>query len=178
MPPFLRRAFRRVVAATRLFPFSFLGLFVLGASLVLVLHFGLERLDLVLLVLGALGLLLCAITLLGVVGTALWLRRALRGGLSKEGACEGECGYGLWTGFSLPRPWTPLVRVGWAWDSPAARVRIHRRPGRLYEEVVLERRVRVHTVTRIFEVADVFGLCNVRFSVRRKQSLRVVPSKG
>jgi hypothetical protein len=148
-----------------------------GCGLAL-LYYGLRRIDLVLLVVGAVGVVvgLLALFLTVTAAAMVWLR--FRGASSGDGLSV-ECGFPARTGFRLPRPWyLPLVDVGWRWEQPDAHVRLVARRGWLYEEVVASRRGIVGEVVRRVEVGDIFGLCHLAFRLTERRTVRFVPSMG
>ncbi|MDW8363933.1 MAG: DUF58 domain-containing protein [Myxococcales bacterium] len=171
----LRRAFGMVRDG---WPLTWLGLLVAAGCTAALVHWGLEQIDLVLLVVGLVGLVLVALSVLLVGGTAALVRLALRRRTS-ETALQLECGHPTRTDFSLLRPWfVPLVRIGWSWLEPQARVALRRSGTRWTEEVWPLRRALCDRIVRRFEVSDVFGLARVRFTAQEKRSVRFVPSMG
>lgn len=148
----------------------------LVASGVAALTMGVGRQDHVLRVVGSVGLGLIALTVPGVVLTALWIAWRSRDGaapLTLEAGREGL------TGFGLTRPWfPPLLDLSWAWEEPAARVRLVRRGRRCEERVLPLRRGEGTRIVRQVEVSDVFGLARVRFGVTESRPWRFDPSKG
>lgn len=167
-----------VVAASDLFPLTPLGvLIMLGCALGLV-RFGVARVDLLLLVIGGVGLAVGALTTLTTVITALVLWHRL-GGQSTEAPLQLECSYAARTGFSLPSLWfVPFVKLSWTWRSPEADVSIVRIKRRLHEEVVPRRRAQLDRITRRMEVGDAFGFTRVRFTATELRGVRVTPSVG
>jgi hypothetical protein len=165
--------------AREVFPLTLVGLVVaLGSTLALV-HYGLRRLDLVLLVVGAVGLTLTAMSLLATSITALVLWLKLRKQALVPGDVRLECGFPKDTGFSLGYPWyIPFVSVSWAWSEPRAKVEQIKRKGRLHERITPVRRALSERVVRRFEVADIFGLCRVAFPVAQERKVHFVPSIG
>lgn len=161
-----------------LFPLTSVGLVVLGCSLVALLYYGLRRIDLILLVVGAVGTALVALAVLTTVVGALVAWRSVRHRPTDE-LGKLECGYPSRTGFWLPYLWyVPLVDVRWIWIHPEAQVRTRRSGARLFEEVIASRRGEVREVVRRFEVGDIFGLCQIRFWVGERRPVRFAPSRG
>lgn len=163
------------------FPFTPLGLLLLAGSSVALFYFGLQRIDLVLLVVGIVGLALGALSLLATSITALvlWLRmrKAARGPEAEP--LRLECGHPSATGFSVSSLWyVPFVRVTWTWAAPAARARRRNRRGRLHEEVLPDRRCLADTIERRMEVRDSFGITKIAFTAREKRTVQVLPSVG
>jgi len=164
--------------ARDLFPLTLLGLAIGGGSALALFHYGLDRIDLVLLVVGVVGLGLVSVcTLLTLVVTlVMWLK--LRR-MPEAPLVNLECGFPRRTGFSVGSPWfVPFVRVGWTWISPEARVRHHRRGLRVDEEVIATRRTLRDNIVRCLEVSDSFGLTRVSFRITEPRPLRFVPSHG
>ena len=122
--PLLSRARALLARAIDLFPITPLGLLVLAGSAFALFAYGLRRVDLVLLMMGGVGLSLGALSLLAVVGASVGLYLSLR----KRGGGDTlrlECGYPARTGFSVSTLWfVPLVKVAWTWDSPEATVKL------------------------------------------------------
>lgn len=180
--PALRRALRRVAQAVRTlvgwFPISFIGLLVIGGSLVAFLYYGLRRIDLVLLVVGGMGLGVAALGLLFtlVAGLVVWV--AAR----KQPAGQPlrlECGYFADTGFSVPSFWyLPFVHVSWTWRRPDGVVRLVRRRRRLCEEVQPQRRITGGGIVRRFEIGDIFGLTRITFERVEHRPVRFLPWIG
>lgn len=182
--PWARRSSTsRVAKAARravdLFPLTSLGVVVVSAAFVALLRYGLDRLDLVLLVVGGAFVALTGLSLLAVVATSLGLSTHLRRRTAATDAVEVECGYPHRTGFSLGVVrWLPFVDVTWSWVEPPAELRIVADRGRLVEEVTGRRRGVVPGVVRRMVVRDSFGLCSIAWSWRDDQPLRFVPTVG
>ena len=178
----MRRVWQRVrafVARVRdLFPLTLLGVLVGAGSAWALFHWGLGRIDLLLLVIGIVGLGLVALcTLLSVV-TAVLIFFRFRKRESDE-ALKLECGFAGRTGFSMGSPWfVPFVRVGWTWTDPEAHVDQHRRGLRLHEVVTPVRRAHHDQIVRRMEVSDSFGLTRITFFIREARDVRFHPSVG
>lgn len=178
----LRRTGGRLAAAFRvardLFPFTWLGLMTLAGGAVALFYYGWQRIDLLLLIVGAIVLGLGAVVLLVVAITSLTLWLRLRRPADGE-PLKLECGYPNRTGFTLPTLWyVPFVRVAWQWVRPAAHVRTMKRAGRVHEEITPTQRGIRDEIVRRFEVSDVFGLSKVAFRSTEKRAVRFVPSAG
>src|SRR5262245_43897928 len=108
----LGRVGRRIVD---LFPFTPLGLVTGGASALALWRYGVARVALLYLVIGAVGLGVAAVSLLSSVLAAVRVRISLRAASRGGGAMlRLESGVRSATGFSLPSPWyLPLCRVRW-----------------------------------------------------------------
>lgn len=176
IPVLLRRFLTR---ARELFPCTGVGLVVLAGASLALLHYGLGRLDLVLLVIGAVGFGVAAVAVVATTVTALVMWLSLRK-LGREGGdVQLECGFPMTTGFSLRNLWfVPLVSVTWTWTSPRAEVFIEKKRGRLHERIIPLRRALSERVVRRFEVADIFGLCRIEFPVSQDRSVHFIPSMG
>ena len=162
------------------FPLTLVGLLVMAGCALALLHFGLSRLDLVLLVVGAVGLALGAMSLVAVSATALvlWLRLR-RGGPVDAGDIRMECGHPVDTGFSVGHPWyVPFIGITWSWQEPEARVEQTKRRRRLHERITPTRRALTDRVVRRFEVSDIFGFCRIAFPAAQERKVHFVPSTG
>lgn len=180
--PKLRALMTRVARVFRtardLFPLSALGIVLLaGASWGLV-HFGINRSDVLFCVIGgvALGLGVIALLTTWITSLVLFLKLRKRAGADP---LRLECGYSARTGFSLSNLWfVPIVKVSWSWVSPDAQVKQIPLNRRLHEEVIPARRGLHEFIVRRFEVTDAFGLTRVAFKVREERAARFVPSVG
>ncbi|MCX4245518.1 DUF58 domain-containing protein [Paraliomyxa miuraensis] len=178
-----RSSTARVVAAARravdAFPLTSLGVVVISGASIALLHYGIDRLDLVLLVVGGAFIALTGLSLLAVVSTSIGLWAHLRRRTAATEAVEVECGHPHRTGFSLGVVrWLPFVDVTWTWVEPPAELRITVDRGRLIEEVTGQRRGVVAGVVRRMVVRDSFGLCAIAWTWRDDQPLRFVPTVG
>ena len=148
-------------------------------------HYGLERLDFVLLVLGGAMLALTALALASTL-VAASLLKCKGGGAptedeegTSEGGLEGECEWWVRTGFRLPRRrWLPFSTITWEWLAPSAQLRAQIVGPSLVEWVFVRRRGLYDSIVRRFDVGDVFGLTRVRFEVEERRKVRFFPSTG
>lgn len=171
----LSRAARRVADV---FPFTPLGLTVALLSAFALWRYGLGQIDLLYIIIGSVGLALCALTLFTSGMVALGLFLSLRHRKGGE-ALRLECAYAARTGFSLPTLWyVPFVKLSWHWVDPEARVKTISLRRRLWEEVTPTRRGLFETVVRRIEVSDAFGLTRVAFRVTETRGGRFAPSMG
>ena len=171
----LRTALR---TAVDLFPLTPLGLLVLAGCAFALVGYGFRRTDLVLLVIGAVGLALGALAVLVVGATALGVYLVLRKRTGGE-TLRLECGYPTRTGFSISNLWyVPLVKVRWDWVAPEAKVTLIPLRRRLHEEIVPARRGVYDAIVRRVEVSDAFGLTRVAFKATEQRALRLAPSMG
>ncbi|MEM9190685.1 MAG: DUF58 domain-containing protein [Myxococcota bacterium] len=177
-PSWMNRLRRGLGTARDLFPLTFLGVAVTAGSVVSLVYYGVERIDLLLLVVGIVGLGMVALSLLFSVSTAIYLYWRFRK-QTNEKSLVLECGYPRRTGFAVASPWfIPFVRVGWAWESPTVHL-VQRRHGlRVHEEVTPVYRAMREEIVRRFEVGDAFGVCRIRFRGREERKLRFTPAIG
>ena len=176
IPPRLRKWLRRV---RETFPLTPLGLVVLGGCSLALFYYGLHRLDLVLLVVGAVGLVVGTLGVLATTITSIVLWRSLKQRGPATGEIRLECGYPVDTGFSIAHPWyVPFVGIHWTWIDPGARVQQIKRKRRLHERITPMRRALTDRVVRQFEVSDIFGLARVVFPVEMERPVHFVPSVG
>jgi hypothetical protein len=174
-----RRAWRVLRRALDKLPPTVLGLLVAAAGSVALLDYGLGRLDLVLLVCGAVSLGLWALVLLAVVTTGLALFVKLRRQATAE-AVRGEAGYPRRTTFTAPSlRFVPLLRCRWSWVVPAeAETVAVPSGGRQEEEVTPTARWRVEAIERRVIVEDVLGLMRVGWRHEQRAPMCVLPNVG
>ncbi len=174
----LHRALAMARRARDSFPLTWLGFLVAVGSAWATFYFGFERIDLLLLVAGIVGMALVATTMLLVSIVALIVYLQLRSRTTEE-TLQLECGYARRTGFSVKSPWfVPFVQVGWSWLDPKVHLHIARQGLTLVEEVAPVERCLRSSIRRRVEVADSFGLNRIRFEVAEARPLRFVPSIG
>ena len=174
----MKRALKALSRAAGFFPLTWTGLVVVAGCLICFAHYGLGRIDLVLLGIGAVGLGLAGLTLPLTAAGALLAWRAARG-QQADRPLRLECGYWARTGFSLPTLWyLPFVHLSWSWESPVADVRMVRLRRRLHEEVRPRRRGIMGAVTRRLEVADIFGITRLVFRLEQRRAVRFLPWIG
>jgi hypothetical protein len=201
--PIARRAWGVLRRALDKFPPTLLGLLFGAAASVALLDYGLGRLDLVLLVCGALALGLWALLLLLVVTTAVVLFVRLRRPPPAEpmardnpgpspspmardnpgpslSTVRGEAGYPRRTPFTVPSlRFVPLVRCRWSWVAPAeAEVLAIPQGGRQAEEVTPTARWRTDRIERRLVVEDVLGLMRVGWRHEQRAPMCVLPNVG
>ena len=164
--------------ARGVFPLTLAGVLVIAGCSLAFGHYGLGRIDLILLGVGAVGLGIAGISLLLTSLTALLVR--LRAGKLPEGEpMRLECGYWTRSGFSLPSLWyIPFVHLNWRWESPEARVRQLRQGGRLHEMIRPSQRGAASSVVRRVTVADIFGLSSISFRIHEPRAVRFLPWVG
>ncbi len=168
---------QRVSTALGYFPLSMAGVIAVVAASWALRHWGLGRLDLVLLVVGAVICAVVTVSALAVCITAWLWWRALR----ELPAPPGQMEVGVWTetGGQLPAlRWVPFVHVDMSWVEPAGEVSLDRVDGVLRERVMPVRRAETRRVIRQVEVSDIFGFARMRLRRTYAASLVVLPSAG
>lgn len=180
--PTVRRAViaagRAARAARNGFPITLKGALILGGSALAAWRYGVVHIDLLLLVVGVVGLAVGTLALLLVGPTALALYLTLR--RPPEGMpLSLTTGMPVRTGLTLRNLWfVPLVAVDWTWETPDAEVRTDVEQGRRREWIAPRKRALVDRVKRRFTVRDAWGLAHVSFAIEEPRSVRVVPSVG
>lgn len=178
MKKLLARVLRWVRTGVDLFPFTLLGLLCAGGAALSLLYYGFKRIDLVLLVIGGVGLVLAVLTFLTTVPAAIVTWRRLRR-LPEGEPLKLECGFHARTGLKVRRLWwMPFAKVSWTWKSPGASVRLVRDRWDLVEEIIPDHRGLSDEIVRRIEVGDAFGLTRIAFTVRQKRTVRFAPSVG
>ena len=130
------------------FPLTWAGLLVIAGCVLAFGHYGLGRIDLILLGVGAVGIGIAGVSLLLSCLTALIVYLRSTGGEEGE-PLRLECGYWTYTGFSLSSMWyIPFVHISWRWLSPESEVRVVRRWGQLHEQIRPDRRGTASAVVR------------------------------
>jgi hypothetical protein len=171
----LRRFFSRVI---EVFPITWLGLFIGAAAGLSLWLYGLQRLDLLLLVTsaGAFGLLALCLISTSLSALIFWL--SLRRKRSDKPLYV-DCGSSARTGFSLSGLWfLPFMGIRWRWLSPEAEVSLYRERGRLHEMVRPTRRGLYEEITRVLEVYDLLGLTKITLRCAEQRQLKFTPSTG
>ncbi len=172
----LRPTVRRAIDA---FPITPAGLIVLGGAGISLGYYGLARIDLLLLVVGVVGLGLGGAALFAVLIGTLIVRIRLREQGEGSDPLQLESGVPARTGFTLGRlRGVPLVKIEWSWIEPLATVRTTIDGGLLHEQIVPLRRGLGERVVRRVVVSDAFGLCRVAFRNTAARKVRVVPGTG
>lgn len=166
-----------------IFPLTGGGLLVGLLGLWAVWRMGFGSQDLILLLVGGVGLLLLAWSLLGTVlgaaRLALALRREASSSAAAAGPLEAECGRPVRLEFSVPSLWwLPFIALTWTWVHPPVEVVLRDQGGRRHERVTPRRRGVYDAIVRELEVGDVFGLAAIRFRHTQAAALRVLPATG
>lgn len=126
------------------------------------------------------GLVVLAVSVLGVTLAGLALYRHLRRHAREQVEGRLEVGAALETGLRFPRfGWWPLVQVELRWLDPAAVEVVPEVAGGAWvERVVFRERGRPPRVERAFTVYDVFGLARLTFTRRAPAVLEVLPARS
>lgn len=166
-----------MVRAWELLPPTAAGLVVAVGSFVALRNFGLAKEDLLLLVIGAMGLLVFALS------NALVLLVAVRVAFSARRRPAGDpvelaCGLPFRTGLRVADPWLPFVDITWTWLDPPATVELSAEGLGRSERVTLHQRGEWLAIRRRFVVSDAFGLARLAFQATEARPLRVLPSTG
>jgi hypothetical protein len=167
----------RLEVASGYFPLSLAGVIAVACAFWAVQHWGMGRLDLVLLVAGAVVGGAVVASVLTVSATAFLWRRAL----GELPAPPGQMEVGSWTetGGRLPLlRWMPFVHVDMSWQEPMAQVSLDRHEGVLWERVRPTRRAELRRVVRQVVVSDIFGFARIRLQRTHEAQLIVLPAAG
>ncbi len=158
------------------FPLTAAGVIVVAASAWTLWRDGVGHQDLILGLIGSVGLVAVGVALPAVVGMALWLRY----GASPPGRpLQLEDSVPILSSFRAPDPWwLAFVDVSWSWVAPLASVDVTSGSGSRLERVRPLRRGEFTSVVRRFEVADLLGLCRVRFEREETRGCTISPSTG
>ncbi|MEW6280510.1 MAG: hypothetical protein AB1758_17940, partial [Candidatus Eremiobacterota bacterium] len=166
------------------FPIAPAGLLLLALSGYALYYHGLEKVDLLLLMMGGIGVAVTAVMLLAVLGAALLLFLQIRKVARPElrMVLDGQ----VWqpTGFELPFPgWFPCVDVSWRWETEPGRpmdidVRLERLGGRALELVRPRRRCIYRSVRRCVTVRDVLRLCSLTWGWTTPCEVQMLPAAG
>ena len=182
VPNKLRRAYAKVAVAARkvrgAFPLTAKGVLLTGGSALALARYGLGHVDLLLLVVGGVGLAIGLLAMLIVAPAALVLFVSLR--RPPEGdPITLTTGVPTRTGFTLRSVWfVPLLVIEWSWVTPDAEVRTDKEQGRVREWIRPRRRALMTEVARRFVVRDAWGIAEVSFTRREPRKVRIVPAIG
>lgn len=153
-------------------PFSWGGAVFLLVSLIALKWFGIDRSDLVMVVLGAVGIALCALGFLLTLLAGLWTYFRLRN-YQEEMHLSLVVGMPIQTDFQQKMPWWfPLVQLKWVWEHDDFFVE---QKGKT-ETVRALRRGEWEKIYRQIFVGDAFGICEIRFPFTQDVRLTVIPN--
>ncbi len=179
----MSRSSRFIALARRLwgwFPLTASGL-IWGAGVAWALGVGwFDRKDYILGVVGAVGAVVLVLALFTVVLGAVWMGWRLKGDNSLVGHHHVSMvvGRAKETGLVVVVPWFLLVEVDWRLVRPEAEVRVARSGGQWTEWARPKKRGHYHDIVREVTVADVFGLCSIRFRRDQRVSWKIEPDPG
>jgi hypothetical protein len=162
-----------------LFPFTPLGFALSGGAYAALRAFAYAELDLVWLVTGYAALGLCAISILCVIPSALFIAWRLRHAPTRE-ALRLETQRLVRTGYGLPSlRFIPFVQLRWEYVTPVAQ-QLELRPaqGQLVEHVALSERGQYEGIRRRVFVQDPFGLARIALRSFEPRDLWVLPHLG
>ncbi|NOY94673.1 MAG: DUF58 domain-containing protein [Deltaproteobacteria bacterium] len=161
-----------------LFPLTPLGVAACAGAAWALRSFAYAELDLVLLVLGWAAVGMASLSLVSVLVATPWLKWVTRG--VSAPALSMETGRPTKTGVSVPSlRWVPLLLVHVellepedleGWGAPEG--------GRLWEQLVAQRRGEVRRLVRRVVVSDAFGLARLAFRIRGEAEVDVLPHVG
>lgn len=158
------------------FPLTAAGVIVVAASGWTLWRDGVGHQDLILGLLGAVGLVAVGVALPAVAGMALWLRY---GASQPARPLQLEDQIPFLSSYSAPDPWwLAFVDVSWSWVAPDASVEVTSAAGRRLERVRPRRRGEFAAVSRRYVVGDLLGLCRVRFERVEGCGCAITPSTG
>lgn len=153
-------------------PFSWGGAVFLLVSLIALKWFGIDRSDLVMVVLGAVGVALCVFGFILTLLAGLWTYFRIRNN-PEELHLSLVVGVPMQTDFQLTLPWWfPLVQLRWSWEHNDFFV-IQKRQ---LEKVRALRRGEWEVIHRQIFVGDAFGICEIRFPFIQNARLTVIPN--
>lgn len=141
-------------------------------------HYGVERSDLILRVVGLGGMVLTGVAVLVVVLVAAVMRLRHKHTAGDPWIFSTELPFH--TGFALKASaWIPLVQIDLAWEAPEE-VELEMIPtrGKLVESITAHRRVETDHFVRKFQLTDAFGLARITYRVRLQQEIRIQPIPG
>lgn len=165
-----------------IFPLTWLGFILASGSVLAFYDYGFNRLDLVLLSLGLLGLAIISLSLITTLLGVWQVRNELRSLPSRNDPLRAECGFDTETGFSLRARWyLPLQVVSWTWDgfSPDdLLVEAEKKRARYHERVRSRSRRSGSTISRRVTVGDLFGFTSVELVHVEVRELRFMPTTG
>jgi hypothetical protein len=153
-------------------PFTLGGALFLLLSLAAFWFLGVNRSDLILIIVGAVGVALAAIGFVVTVLSALvcFVRMRNYDFATTVILVVGEPER---TTFNVPISWwVPLLQVHWSWENELFQAEIQNT-----EEVVTAlRRGEWNSIVREIIIADAFGICSIRFTHEVDCELRVIPN--
>ena len=155
-------------------PFSWGSLLLLAGAYWSFSKIGVDQLDYVLIIVGAVALGLLVVAFLGTCGGAVYTVLCLREHKNEKDIRIVE-GFPCQTGFVLNMPWWfPLVQCSWRWTKPDIAIEIFQSG----ERVVFPRRGHWEKVEREFWISDIFGICRIRFVHESNVDLLVQANMG
>ena len=151
-------------------PFTFGGAILLSGSVLATWFFGFQRTDLVLIILGAVGIAVsvlgCTLSLLG----GIWVQWKYRQCSLHTGTFQVRNNHRVEHPIHLPW-WIPLVQASWQWHHSKCQIEIDGKT----EIVTPLRRGHLSQIQRKISVRDAFGICEVRVWSVQPAQIRILP---
>ena len=155
-------------------PFSWGSLILLAGAYWSFRKIGVDELDHILIIVGAVSLFLVGMAVLGTIMGTIYTVVTLRAYRKAKDIRIVES-FACQTGFTFSIPWwVPLVQCRWRWLTPDVPIKIERKG----ERVVFSRRGHWKTIKREFWISDTFGICRVRFTREMEIDLLVEANTG
>ena len=151
-------------------PFTVGGGIFLLSSVWATWYFGVQRTDLVLIILGSVGIALsilgCVLTIVG----ALWMQWRFRELPLFSATMTVQGQHRVFKEIRLPW-WIPLIQVDWTWQSSKFDVKTEKES----ECVTPQRRGMCNLVCRSIQIGDAFGICEVTIRSQQPSEIQVLP---
>ena len=153
-------------------PFSLGGAVFLVLSWIALQWFGIDRSDLVMVVVGGVGLALCVLGLFLTLFSGIYIYWKLKS-TERKLALVAMVDQSIKTEFQLRLPWwLPLIQIKWGWKN--SNFYITQEGG--IEKMVPLRRGEWEKIEREFFVGDAFGICQIRFVLPQQCTISIVPN--
>ncbi len=167
---FVKRWNSRLYAVVGWLPFTFGGAIFFMVSLMALWMLGITRSDLIMVIVGSVGVVLSFLGLLvTLIAGVLCFWRLQNQPLAP--ALTFVVGEKERTRFSLPVPWwVPLIQMDWTWRLADFSVELDGND----EVVTAHRRGEWHDIVREVSISDGFGICSIRFEHVQRCEIRVV----
>jgi len=167
---FVKRWNARLYAVVGWLPFTFGGAIFFLVSLLALWMLGLTRSDLIMVIVGSVGVVLSFIGLMVTLlsGLLCFWQLQQQPVASSLTMVVGEKER---TRFSLPMPWwIPLVQMEWTWNVSHFSVELDGKE----EVIIAHRRGEWDSIVREISISDGFGICSIRFEHVQRCEIRVL----